>query len=181
MTVPRLDQQFNLLRMYLAMAHSVRDQLVQLSYDTQKHYRKNHVKQVNFISVEYMIGKYLQQSIKNLDLEDKYSESLAGFGYSIEELYDLEKEPSTIIGGLGRISYSFLETLSTQNYPGWGYGLYYKYGYLKKSEALNELDETWAGQQSSPFFIPNNFLRLKIGFYGEVKKNSQSENWAEAI
>ncbi|KAJ3432184.1 glycogen phosphorylase [Anaeramoeba flamelloides] len=170
MTVPRLDQQFNLLRMYLAMAHSVRDQLVQLSYDTQKHYRKNHVKQVNFISVEYMIGKYLQQSIKNLDLEDKYSESLAGFGYSLKELSDLEKEPSTVNGGLGRISYSFLETLSTQNYPGWGYGLYYKYGNLKKSEELNELDEIWAEQQSSPFIIPNNFIRMKIGFYGEVKK-----------
>lgn len=78
-----------------------------------------------------MIGRYLQNALVNLEIEDLYKEAVKDLGYKLEALYEEEKDPALGNGGLGRLAACFMDSLATLNYPAWGYGLRYSYGIFK--------------------------------------------------
>ncbi len=54
-----------------------------------------------YLSLEFLIGRCLQNAIINLDLEEEYKEALLELGYKLEELYEEEIDPALGNGGLG--------------------------------------------------------------------------------
>ena len=83
------------------------------------------------MSLEYLLGRAMQNALVNLRLEDNYKEALMDIGYKLEELYDEETEPALGNGGLGRLAACFLDSLASLNYPAWGYGIRYNYGLFR--------------------------------------------------
>ena len=89
------------------------------------------MKRVYYLSLEYLLGRAMQNALVNLRLEDNYKEGLMDIGYKLEELYDEETEPALGNGGLGRLAACFLDSLASLNYPAWGYGIRYNYGLFR--------------------------------------------------
>lgn len=117
---------------YQAVAHSIRDRLLESFNDTQQHMHTLDVKRVYYLSLEYLLGRAMQNSLVNLRLEQEYKDALMDIGYKLEQLYDEEVEPALGNGGLGRLAACFLDSLATLNYPAWGYGIRYNYGIFRQ-------------------------------------------------
>ncbi|KAJ3428694.1 glycogen phosphorylase [Anaeramoeba flamelloides] len=171
-TLPRNSKKLETFGTYLATSYTIRDRLLQLSHDTQKLYNEKKVKQACYISIEYLMGRFLRNAVLNLNLEEKYEQALAGLGYAMEDIYDEEQDPALGNGGLGRLAACFLDTLATHNYPAWGYGLKYNYGLFKQSIGKEgeqvEKTDVWL-DFPYPFMIEDHFIRYPIGFYGSIE------------
>jgi starch phosphorylase len=113
---------------YLALAHTVRDHLVERWKDTQMHFHAKDPKRVYYLSMEYLMGRTLQNAIVNLGLEESISKAMNQLGVALELCIPEEKDAGLGNGGLGRLAACFVDSLATQNYPAWGYGLRYQYG-----------------------------------------------------
>ncbi|EKE39715.1 glycogen phosphorylase, putative, partial [Entamoeba nuttalli P19] len=98
----RLD--FRPYAIYQAAAYSLRDRMLEFWNDTQSYFTDVQTKRVYYMSIEYLIGRSLMNSICNLDLEAPYTDALKFFGSSIEELYEYEEDAALGSGGLGRLA-----------------------------------------------------------------------------
>lgn len=117
------------------------------------------------------MGRSLQNSIVNMGLGDPYHKALEKLGYELEELYDQEQDAALGNGGLGRLASCFLDSLSTLNYPSWGYGLRYQYGMFKQEIAngfQKEVPDFWLGV-GNPWEIPRSDSMCQIRLFGEVR------------
>ena len=131
-TLARRRYKFDESCFYQATAHSVRDRLIERWTDTQQFSAKMGAKKVYYLSLEFLIGRSLGNAVSNLGLRGAYAEALRQVGYDLEDIMSQEKEPALGNGGLGRLASCFLDTLATQNYPAWGYGIRYKYGMFEQ-------------------------------------------------
>jgi len=113
---------------FKALAFHVRDRLIERFKDTQIYFREKNCKRVAYLSLEFLIGRSLQNAIVNLGLEDTFGQAMRNLGYILEDLYEEEQDAGLGNGGLGRLAACFLDSLASMDYPAWGYGLRYKYG-----------------------------------------------------
>ncbi len=117
---------------YTALANAVRDRLVERWIATQKSYHSQNVKRVYYLSLEFLIGRLLGNNVINLRMEDSCREALEEVGLDWNTLRDYEADAGLGNGGLGRLAACFLDSMSTLQIPGTGYGLRYDYGIFKQ-------------------------------------------------
>lgn len=117
---------------YQAVAYSVRDYLVESFRDTKAHYVKEDPKRVYYLSLEFLMGRSLLNSLMNLDLQHPYKDALQEIGYKLEDLIEEEKDAALGNGGLGRLAACFLDSMATLNLPAWGYGIRYEHGMFEQ-------------------------------------------------
>ena len=86
---------------YAAVSHALRDRLIESFNDTQLHFNEQDVKMVYYLSLEFLIGRCLQNAVINLGLSDNCSQAVLEIGYKLEELYEEEIDPALGNGGLG--------------------------------------------------------------------------------
>ena len=134
---------------FLALAHAVRDRMVDAWILTQQTYLRKNVKRVYFLSMEFLIGRSLVNNLINLGLEPTGRKALRKLGLDWDQVVDLEVDAGLGNGGLGRLAACFLDSLATLGYPAMGYGLRYEYGIFR--QVLRE------GAQVEE---PDNWLRL---------------------
>jgi len=113
---------------YMAIAHVVRDHLIERWLKTQQAYHEQDAKRVYYLSLEFLIGRTLGNSLVNLGLLDECHKALHDLGYSLEEIRELEWDAGLGNGGLGRLAACFLDSMATMGIPGYGYGIRYEYG-----------------------------------------------------
>ena len=77
---------FDMNTAYQSVAYSVRDYLVESLRDTKAHYVKEDPKRVYYLSLEFLMGRSLLNSLMNLDLEKPYKEALEEIGFKLEDL-----------------------------------------------------------------------------------------------
>jgi len=160
-----------------ALALSVRDRLIERYKDTQLYFKDKGVKRVAYLSLEYLLGRLLQNSIVNLGLEDNFSQAMKNLGYVLEDLYEEENDPGLGNGGLGRLAACFLDSLATLDYPAWGYGLRYKYGMFYqeiKNGCQVEIPDYWL-THGNPWEIERFDIQYPVHFYGHLKEEVDSK------
>jgi glycogen phosphorylase len=156
--------------LYLAFAYAVRDLLVERWRDTQQAYYDQDAKRVYYLSMEFMIGRSLGNSLINLDLVDEWKEVLKELHLELECVEDLEVEAGLGNGGLGRLAACFLDSLATLSIPAYGYGIRYEYGifYQKIVDGSQmELPDNWLRYDNPWEFSRKEHLH-HIQFYGRV-------------
>ena len=89
---------------YEATAYSIRDRMLEAWNDTNQYFTTNNVKRVYYLSLEFLLGRLMQNNLNNLDMESKYKDALMDIGYKLEDLYDQEVDPALGNGGLGRLA-----------------------------------------------------------------------------
>ena len=132
-TCARSRFNFDKFSAYLACSYSVRDRLIELFNDTQEYFIAQKVKHVYYVSIEFLVGRFLRNALQNLELEDLYRDSLQELDISLDQLFNEEYDPGLGNGGLGRLAACFMDSLATLNLPAWGYGLMYSFGMFKQT------------------------------------------------
>ena len=135
---------------------------------TENYIIKNNPKKIHYMSIEFLLGRLLQNSLVCLEIENNYKEALFDLGIKLEELYEEEKDPALGNGGLGRLAACYMDSLSTMNYPGYGYGIRYDYGIFRQviqNYEQKELPDYWL-QKGNPWEIMRLNTKYKVRFYG---------------
>eukprot|EP01100_Stratorugosa_tubuloviscum_P010908 TRINITY_DN475_c0_g1_i1.p1 TRINITY_DN475_c0_g1~~TRINITY_DN475_c0_g1_i1.p1 ORF type:complete len:855 (-),score=388.61 TRINITY_DN475_c0_g1_i1:121-2685(-) len=171
-TLARSSSNIDTFGVYQAVAYSVRDRLIELWNDSQTHFTTNDKKRIYYLSIEYLMGRSLQNAIINLGLQNNYVNAVNHIGYALEDVYEMEQDAALGNGGLGRLAACFLDSLATQNFPAWGYGIRYTYGMFKQSVHEGhqiELPDFWL-TRGNPWEIERNDVSYPIQFYGHIHR-----------
>ena len=116
-----------------AMARSIRDLLTQRWLLTQRTHDSQDVKEVYYLSMEFLIGRTLANNISNLQVEEFVRNDFASdAGQDWQTLFEQEPDAGLGNGGLGRLAACFLDSLATLQIPAVGYGLRYEYGMFRQ-------------------------------------------------
>ncbi|MCG8498800.1 MAG: glycogen/starch/alpha-glucan phosphorylase [Firmicutes bacterium] len=118
--------------LYQAIARSVRDFIAEKWIKTKEVYGKQDVKQVYYLSMEFLVGRLLGNNIMNLGLVDVYEKTAKELGINLNDIRDVEKDAGLGSGGMGRLAACFLDSLATLQLPGHGYGMRYRYGMFEQ-------------------------------------------------
>jgi starch phosphorylase len=114
--------------LYMALAHTVRDRLVERWIRTVLNYRAQDVRVVCYLSAEFLTGPHLANNLINLGIYEETEEAMRKLGLDLETLIEQEAEPGLGNGGLGRLASCFMDSLATLDIPAIGYGIRYEYG-----------------------------------------------------
>ena len=157
---------------YVALAMTVRDRLIDRWIATRRTYYDNQdTKRVYYLSLEFLMGRTLGNSLVNLNLYDECYQALYELGYDLEEIRALEEEAGLGNGGLGRLAACFVDSMATLGLPGYGYGIRYDYGMfhqrIQDGHQVEEPDD-WL-RQGNPWEIARPEHTFRVQFYGRVE------------
>src|SRR5271166_2639331 len=116
-----------------AFSRSVRDILAQRWVLTKKTYEEANAKRIYYLSMEFLIGRSLSNSVTNLLLDPLVQQAVHHKDLDWLELIEQEPDAGLGNGGLGRLAACFLDSMATMHLPATGYGLRYEYGMFKQS------------------------------------------------
>ena len=98
---------------FIAVALATRDQIVNdWMRSVREAYRENR-RRVYYLSLEFLIGRLLIDSLTNLGLIEPMRAALAGLGVDLDKLRDVEPDAALGNGGLGRLAACFMESMAT--------------------------------------------------------------------
>eukprot|EP01114_Cavostelium_apophysatum_P003579 TRINITY_DN1354_c0_g1_i2.p1 TRINITY_DN1354_c0_g1~~TRINITY_DN1354_c0_g1_i2.p1 ORF type:complete len:919 (+),score=264.06 TRINITY_DN1354_c0_g1_i2:132-2888(+) len=162
---------------FQALAMSIRDRLIERFKDTQLYFKEKGCKRVAYMSLEFLLGRSLQNAIVNLGLESNFATAMKNLGFVLEDLYEEEHDAGLGNGGLGRLAACFLDSLATLDYPAWGYGLRYKYGMFYQTireGAQVEIPDYWL-IHGNPWEIERLDVVYPVSFYGYVREDKDKD------
>ncbi|MCP4594750.1 MAG: glycogen/starch/alpha-glucan phosphorylase [bacterium] len=157
---------------FVALAMTVRDRLIERWIATRKaYYGQQGTKRVYYLSLEFLIGRTLGNSLVNLEMYEECYQALFELGYDLEEIRELEEEAGLGNGGLGRLAACFLDSMATLELPGYGYGIRYDYGMfhqrIRDGQQVEEPDD-WL-RCGSPWEIARPEDTFRVQLYGRVE------------
>lgn len=159
---------------FQAIALSIRELIAERWIRTQQRYYDVDVKRVYYLSLEFLLGRLLQNYALNIGLADEYSKAVNALGISYEDAAELEWDAGLGNGGLGRLAACFLDSLATLQYPGYGYGIRYEYGIFQqriKDGFQVEAPDNWL-RYGNPWEFPRPELLYPVRFAGRVDNSS---------
>lgn len=155
---------------YNAVARSVRERLIDAMLDTEHRYTNHNAKRLYYLSMEFLLGRFLGNNIYNLDITEIAENALKEIGIDLEEVRNTEVDAALGNGGLGRLAACFLDSLATLGMPGYGYGINYEFG-LFKQEIINgyqqEKPDHWYSEDN-PWLIEKADEKCFIPVYGRI-------------
>ncbi|WP_123053961.1 glycogen/starch/alpha-glucan phosphorylase [Clostridium sp. JN-1] len=144
-----------------ALSSLVKDYASKGFKDTNKYYLNKKQKQVYYFSMEFLIGRLLENNLINLGIKDVCEEALSELGIDFNEVLSVELDAGLGNGGLGRLAACFLDSMASIGIPGHGCGIRYKYGLFEQ--------KIKDGYQIE---VPDNWL--KNGYVWETRKTEKS-------
>ena len=153
-----------------AVAFAARDRLIEHCMETQRDYDGEDSKRVYYLSMEFLIGRMLANSLLNMECLENCREVLQELGVNFDEVRDIEEDAALGNGGLGRLAACFLDSMATLGIPGYGYGIRYEYGMFHQdieNGAQVERPDNWL-RYGNPWEFPRPDLLYKVNFYGRV-------------
>ncbi|MCU1731001.1 MULTISPECIES: glycogen/starch/alpha-glucan phosphorylase [unclassified Pseudomonas] len=154
-----------------AIALAARDHMVDHWMDhTRQIYRKSQ-KRVYYLSLEFLIGRLLYDSLSNLGLLDVAREALEGLDVDLERIRLLEPDAALGNGGLGRLAACFMESMSTLGIAAHGYGIRYEHGLFRQAVVdgwQQEQTENWL-DFGNPWEFERAEVIYPISFGGRVE------------
>jgi len=119
-------------QIYNALALTIKEHVSANWLATHEHFEKTDVKTVYYLSMEFLMGRFMGNAILNLSLSNTVREALDELGIDINLAEEAEPDPGLGNGGLGRLAACFLDSLSTMGYPAYGAGIRYHYGIFEQ-------------------------------------------------
>ena len=81
---------------YTTAAYVVRDRLIDRWMQTMSSYYEANAKRVYYLSMEFLMGRSLMNSLHNLEVEKPAREALQELGIELEKLRDEEYDAATV-------------------------------------------------------------------------------------
>ena len=162
--------------LYMALAHTVRDRLVERWTSTVTNYQAQDVRVVCYLSAEFLTGPHLANNLINLGIYDEAEQAMRQLGLDLNVLVEQEEEPGLGNGGLGRLASCFMDSLATLDIPAIGYGIRYEYGIfdqqirdgwqVESTDKWLRLGNPWALER------PEDAFEVKLGGRTETQSDS---------
>jgi starch phosphorylase len=156
---------------FQAVSLAVREFMIDGMLATEERCRHTDAKRLYYLSIEFLMGRTLGNTLHNLDLYDVCKDALVEMGVDLEEVQEVETDAALGNGGLGRLAACFLDSLASLDLPGFGYGINYEFG-LFKQQIVNgyqrEKPDYWSGV-SSPWLIERPDRACLVPLYGRVE------------
>ena len=155
-------------QVFLGLAHSVRDRLIERWLQTQRLCYELLAKRAYYLSMEFLPGRFLRNYLTALGMEEEATEALRRLGYELEDVEEEEWDAGLGTGGLGRLASCFLDSMATLKLPGYGYGIRYDYGIFHQTLVdghQREECDNWM-RHGTPWEIQRPALLYRIRFYG---------------
>ena len=159
-----------------ALCFVVRDHMTDHWMKTQRSYYEKDVKRVYYISMEFLIGRTLRNSLVNLSLLDNCRKAVHDLGFDIDVLFEMESDAGLGNGGLGRLAACFLDSMATLSIPGYGYGIRYDYGIFTQSIEQGyqvEKPDNWL-RYGNPWEMCRSEYLYPVQFYGRTEQRIDS-------
>ena len=173
--------------LFKPLSLTIRDYLIDGLLKTERRYREAKVKRLGYLSMEFLMGRWLSDNLCNLGLGEPCRSVLAEFGVKLEDVLEVEPDAGLGNGGLGRLAACFLESLATMGMPGFGYGIDYEYGMFKQEIVggfQREKPDQWKSE-GTPFYIerPQDFCTVPM--YGRLQSSRDShgnrrQSWVDS-
>ncbi len=121
----KLEKYANLVRLVSNIASSIRT-------ETSQRHALGREKKVYYFSMEFLVGRLLENYLVNLGIRDIVAEGLEDLGENLDDLAELETDPGLGNGGLGRLAACFLDSMAALGVPGVGMGIRYRFGLFRQ-------------------------------------------------
>ncbi len=174
---------------FMALAFTIRDRMIERWIATQQAYHLNRVKRVYYLSLEYMMGRALLNNVLNLNLFKEVDSAVQQVmnevktqhpkiwmrlelaNTSLSEILEQEPDAGLGNGGLGRLAACFLDSMATLSIPAMGYGLRYDFGIFRQDVSDNcqvEAPDEWL-RYGNPWELERPECTFNVNFGGHVE------------
>ncbi len=176
----------NTKEIYKALALVAREQLASRWVKTQIEDRKKKARRIYYMSMEFLIGRTLDNALSALELHDPAAAAFnAAGGPGLHEIIECEPDAALGNGGLGRLAACFLDSMATLGLPSWGYGMRYEYGMFAQSIVNGgqiEHPDSWL-VDGTPWEFPRPGTVFPVRFCGTAEHHGEWAEWnaAEAV
>ncbi|MEM6937223.1 MAG: glycogen/starch/alpha-glucan phosphorylase [Pseudomonadota bacterium] len=163
--------------LYQALALAVRDRLLERRNQTRTAVQAGRHRRTCYLSLEFLMGRLLRNSLQSLGLEDEAADALNALGLELEEVSEQEHDAGLGNGGLGRLAACFLDSCATLRLPVLGYGIRYQYGMFRQElehGAQREAPDAWL-REGYPWELQRIELSQRIRFGGRTVVHTGSD------
>ena len=160
-------------QLFQAVSYVTKDTIVDNWLATQKQIEEDDPKMLYYMSMEFLMGRALGNSLINLTAYKDVKEALEELGLDLNAIEDQEPDAALGNGGLGRLAACFLDSLATLGYAAYGCGIRYRYGMFKQKIENGyqiEVPDNWLND-GNPFELrrPEYAKEVKFGGYVRVE------------
>ncbi len=162
---------------FVATALAVRDRMVDRWMTSTRATYVDGRKRVNYLSLEFLIGRLLFDALHNLQLMEPMRAALAELGVDLDRLREVEPDAALGNGGLGRLAACFMDSMATLSVAAYGYGIRYNHGLFRqviKDGWQREYPESWLSL-GNPWEFERPEVSHTIGFGGTVAREDQAD------
>lgn len=155
---------------YKALAMSIRDRLIRNWIRTQHQYTEQDVKKVYYLSLEFLMGRLMGNTLINMGYYQECFDIMKVLGYDLDEIQEFEHDMGLGNGGLGRLAACFLDSMASLQLPAFGYGIRYEYGIFRQEVEFGhqvEYPDNWLSY-GSPWEVMREELTYRVKFGGRV-------------
>ncbi len=163
----------------MALSYAIRDRIVEPWFASTRRTWAEDRKRVYYLSMEFLIGRILEDATVNLGLREMAEEVMKGFGQDFRLIVEDEPDAALGNGGLGRLAACFMESMATVGCPAYGYGIRYEHGLFRQRFEGGyqvETPEDWL-KQAHPWEFPRPESVYTIPFKGEVQNRDGRDVW----
>lgn len=164
-------------QLYEALVFTIRDYVTDKWLETHDVYNKSDCKIVCYLSMEFLMGRFLGNAILNMTMLDDVKDILDEMGIDYNLLEDVERDPGLGNGGLGRLAACFLDSLSTLELPAYGCGIRYHYGIFEQKIENGyqvEAPDNWL-QDGDMWGVKRSEYAVEVKFGGNVRAVKQED------
>jgi starch phosphorylase len=161
---------------YMALAHLVRDRMLQRWNGTAESYTRHGARTVCYLSAEFLMGPHLGNNLINMGIYDQVKQAMEELGLDFDELLSQEEEPGLGNGGLGRLAACYLDSLASLEIPSVGYGIRYEFGIFEQG-----LRNGWQVERTDKWLrYGNPWEVVRPEWAKEVKFGGHTETYTDA-
>jgi len=156
---------------WTATSLAVRDRLLDKAARARTVHSEKNVRRIYYLSLEYLMGRLLENNLRNLEIFAEAEEALASMGKNIHEIIDEAPDMGLGNGGLGRLAACFLDSMATLDLPSVGYGIHYEFGLFKQAfedDKQVESPDEWR-RFGTPWEIIRPDYAVDVQIYGRVE------------
>jgi starch phosphorylase len=165
----------------VALTLAVRQRLMDRWMATTKRIYEKDIKRVYYLSMEFLIGRLLGDTMLNLGMVDLCRAALADLNVDLDEILLEEPDAALGNGGLGRLAACFMDSMATIGIAAFGYGIRYEHGLFRQHIAEGwqvEEAEEWLIQGTNPWELHRSEARYIIPFGGTAQPyGMDSAHW----
>ncbi|ULB09383.1 glycogen/starch/alpha-glucan phosphorylase [Cereibacter azotoformans] len=163
----------------MALSYAIRDRIMEPWFASTRRTWEENRKRVYYLSMEFLIGRILEDATINLGLHDMAERAMADLGQDFKAIVGDEPDAALGNGGLGRLAACFMESMATLGCPAYGYGIRYEHGlFRQRFEGGQQVEtpEDWLTQRN-PWEFDRPEATYIVGFKGHVETREGREVW----